>query len=329
MALHNSPVNATFLSDNLMSEYINMNVTSLPPVNSEDEEEFDDDIVSQSGSESVSVQGSELDLDSMDDVDSLVLNIRDKLRMANNVPLEYRTSHSAGDYCWTESPSAASTPNSIHSTASNTDDGDLLILPQHQRSSAAALPSTSGSSGGGSNNKGGRKRRNSASRSSWRHHSHSNNPTQSYYKQFHHHQSGSISKSKYQNNHWWSSRPFSDLSKQSRSKDAYHLLQELLSSGTLIKEAVRRLNRKCLSSSSNNIGNNSSSNNSSGGNYNNNITSVATTVSSNPCYGSSSGNTTSNNNSIPIMMDSINNIGTSSGSGGSNNLPSFTHYNYN
>jgi len=288
-------------------------------VNSEDEEEFDDDIVSQSGSESVSVQGSELDLDSMDDVDSLVLNIRDKLRMANNVP-QYRTSHSAGDYCWTESPSAASTPNSIHSTASNTDN-DLLILPPHQRSSAAT-PSTSGSGGGSS--KGGRKRRNSASRSWRHHHSHSsNNPTQSYYKQFHH-QSGSISKSKYQN-HWWSSRPFSDLSKQSRSKDAYHLLQELLSSGTLIKEAVRRLNRKCLNSSSS-LGSSSSS-----GNYNNNITSVAT-VSSNPsCYGSSS--STSNNNSIPLMMDSSSSnppaIRSSSNGGVSNNLPSFTHYNYN
>jgi len=252
----------------------------------------------------------------MDDVDSLVLNIRDKLRMANNVP-QYRTSHSAGDYCWTESPSAASTPNSIHSTTSNTD-SDLLILP-HGRSSAAT-PSTS--AGGGS--KGGRKRRNSASRS-WRHHSHSNNPTQSYYKQFHH-QSGSISKSKYQN-HWWSSRPFSDLSKQSRSKDAYHLLQELLSSGTLIKEAVRRLNRKCLNSSS------SGSSSSSSGNYNNNITSVAT-VSSNP-YGSSSSTMSSNNNSIPLIMDSINNssnpsaIRSSSSVGVSNNLPSFTHYNYN
>ncbi|XP_021964792.1 uncharacterized protein LOC110860038 [Folsomia candida] len=258
MALHNSPVNATFLSENLMSEYINMNVNSLPPVNSEDEEEEeeeeDDDIVSQSGSESVSVQGSDLDLDVevMDDVDSLVLNIQDKLRMA--AP-QYRTSHSASDYCWTDSPSATSTPNSIHSTASNTDN-DLLILPQ-QRSSCTTSTNKSSS--------GQRKRRTSMNRS-WRHsHPNANN---SYYRQFH--QSGNISKSKksatYQNQ-WWSSRSFGDLSKQSnRSKEAYHLLQELLQSGGLIKEAVRRLNRKCFNSSNsgNTIGSGSSSSNNTG-----------------------------------------------------------------
>lgn len=265
MALHNSPVNATLLSENLMSEYINMNVNSLPPVNSEDEEEDDDDIVSQSGSESVSVQGSDLDLDVevMDDVDSLVLNIRDKLRMA--AP-QFRGSHSSGDYCWTDSPSATSTPNSIHSSTSN-NDNDLLILPQ-QRSSSSSISATKGS--------GQRKRRTSMNRS-WRHsHPNANN---SYYRQFH--QSGNISKSKKSNcyqNHWWSSKSFSDLSKQSRSKDAYHLLQELLQSGTLIQEAVRRLNRKCLNSSSssgNTISSNNISNNTGGSSNSNNQDPIA------------------------------------------------------
>jgi len=237
-------------------------------VNSEDEEE-DDDVVSQSGSESVSVQGSDLDLDVevMDDVDSLVLNIRDKLRMAAPHH-QYRTSHSAGDYCWTASPSATSTPNSIHSTTSNTDN-DLLILPQQRSSSSSSTTKNNGMGGiGGS---GQRKRRPSMNRS-WRHsHPNANN---SYYRQFHNHHQGSISKSKkstpYQNQ-WWSSRSFGDLSKQSRSKEAYHLLQELIQSGTLIQEAVRRLNRKCLNSS--NSGNTSSGNPSSscntGGSSNN------------------------------------------------------------
>jgi len=284
MALHNSPVNATLLSENLMSEYINVN--GLPPVNSEDEEEDDDDIVSQSGSESVvSVQGSDIDLDmeAMDDMDSLVLNIRDKLRMAApqySLHHHHNLHSSASDY-WTDSPSATSTPNSIHSTST---DNELLILSPGSNSTGTSgiggssnnTTSTNSNSMGSkssssSSSKNQRKRRGTLSRSSnlqqWRH-SHPN-ATNSYYKQFNTKHGGSISKSNkknYQSSHWWSSRTYGDLSKQSRPKDAYELLQELIHSGTLIQEAVRRLNRKCLSTSSSNnnngstISSNSSSN---------------------------------------------------------------------
>jgi hypothetical protein len=288
MALHNSPVNATTLmSENLMSEYINVN--GLPPVNSEDEED-DDDIVSQSGSESVSVQGSDIDLDVevMDDMDSLVLNIRDKLRMAAPQFNLHHHLHTASDY-WRDSSSATSTPNSIHST--NTENELLILSPATgaaANSTGSGMGSISGNTGGGncnascsSNNSSGmnnansnstksqrKQRRGPLNRSSnlqqWRH-SHPN-ATNTYYKQFHSKHGGSISKSSkknYQPSHWWSSRSYGDLSKQSRPKDAYQLLQELIHSGTLIQEAVRRLNRKCMNTSSNSNGSTMSSNSSS------------------------------------------------------------------
>ncbi|CAL8096922.1 unnamed protein product [Orchesella dallaii] len=270
-----------------LSEYITLN--GIPPVNSEDEEEDEDDIVSQSGSESVSIQGSDdLDVD-IDDVDSLVLNIRDKLQMAPNGG----NGGSVTTHHWTSVGSLGNNSTSeCNSPASGNASNDLLIHHHHHhhhhRTSPLSFPSSSSisPSPNSSNNSGSSRRRRNhpythvrsmnfnhqlhrkqscssgASSSSSTSTNNVNKGHNSYYRRFHPNPPGSIGKSKSSSSHqknWWATSMSkgcgsgSSISKQfSRTDDPFQLLQELLESGSLIKEAVRRLNRKCLNSSNGN-----------------------------------------------------------------------------
>lgn len=252
-----------------LSEYITIN--GIPPVNSEDEDE--DDIVSHSGSESVSIQDSDdLDVD-IDDVDSLVLNIRDKLQMAPN-------------------STSSNTTSGFRTPSSGNESSDDLINYHHHCTSPLSFPNTS-SSGETSVN---RRRRNhpySHVRSMNFPHRKSNNDSSSpsstsnkghnsYYRSFHRNQPGSIGKkSNSHQKNWWASSvakgcSSSSLTKQfSRTDDPYQLLQELLESGSLIKEAVRRLNRKCLNSSN---GSNTTTSSTTTSNNSTNCNSISSSV---------------------------------------------------
>lgn len=272
-----------------LSEYITIN--GIPPVNSEDEDE--DDIVSHSGSESVSIQDSDdLDVD-IDDVDSLVLNIRDKLQMAPN-------------------GTSSNTTSGFRTPSSGNESSDDLINYHHHCTSPLSFPNTTNSSGDASIN---RRRRNhpySHVRSMNFPHRKSNNDSSSspastsnkghnsYYRSFHRNPPGSIGKkSNSHQKNWWASSvakgcSSSSITKQfSRTDDPYQLLQELLESGSLIKEAVRRLNRKCLNSSngSNTTTGTSTSNNSTNSN------SIPSSVICGSSSNSSSAGTTTNSSS--------------------------------
>jgi len=267
-----------------LSEYITLN--GIPPVNSEDEEEDEDDFVSHSGSESVSIQGSDdLDVD-IDDVDSLVLNIRDKLQMAPNSQASAKCGVS---HHWTSVGSLSNNGTSeCMSPSTGNETNDLLIHHNHHRTSPPGFPNTSSSvsnttssssrrrrnhpyshvrsslnfsqlhrkqSGGSSSSSPGNGSGGSSSSASGSINSKGHN---SYYRRFHPNPPGSIGKAKSNSHHqknWWATSvgkgcSSSSLTKQfARTDDPYQLLQELLESGSLIKEAVRRLNRKCLNSS--------------------------------------------------------------------------------
>lgn len=299
-----------------LSEYITIN--GIPPVNSEDEEEYEDDIVSHSGSESVSIQDSDdLDVD-IDDVDSLVLNIRDKLQMAPSA------SANSAAKCghWT----AGSKSGSGYISPSSGNDSDDLII--HHCASPLSFPNH-GSNTDVSSTPVHRRRnpyshvrsmnfnqRSSSNTGSSSTSSVNNKGHNSYYRRFHPNPPGSIGKAKsssHQKN-WWASSvakgcSSSSITKQfSRTDDPYQLLQELLESGSLIKEAVRRLNRKCLNSSNGNNTNGSAS-----GSNSSSISASVICSSSNSTGNTNSGSNTrfsfigdeDTENSYPIITNHV------------------------
>jgi len=215
---------------------VSFNEMFVPPANSEVEEEEDE--------ETASVQSSDIDVDE-DVVDTLVLSIREKLRMGPKFSTNH---HSSVANFWNEttSPSPYDSNNSgCSSSHSHSSSKRFRVHPYFSSSTWKAarpnLGSVQKTTGGG----------------------------------------------KTHCRHWWTSKSFSDLSHQRRGKsnpdspnvdDPYQLLQELVDSGSLIKEAVRRIKTKRLGCMNRNNNTSSPSSSSSNNNHNNNIMSTGSST---------------------------------------------------
>lgn len=224
---------------------------SIPPVNSEEDEETTDD-------EETSMTGSDIDVD----MDTLVLSIRKKLKMSPKFSHHHTATHrhhsrhpSISDDFWTDSPDSDHDDdddddrddNIISNNSDNVSIGIGGVSSVHcsKNSTVSSNNSSNNTSNSSSNNSSNsnvvanvsttvrRCRNHPYTHSQWR---------PSNVQSISHIINGRIQKHHHHpQKHWWAKngKKCSDNNAASVS-----LLQELITSGSLIKEAVRRINLK-------------------------------------------------------------------------------------